>query len=423
MPTTVPPRDGDAFNSATSPQIFLANESVLRRLFLAKYDTLLADARTALGTDAFELAPKVVEGAFVRAWETRDRFTSDGELQTFLVDDLGHGAARALSRRAAAHRMGGAGARTAHETSVSKAEESWDHVLHALHGEAHSPEVLARVAAISRHEAAGHIAEMSKERPWWIPVSIIVVAVAVLTGLGFMVDRLSRDSRVATALAAPEARVITSATSQLGTVTLDDGSTVHLAPESKLTIPNGFGPKLRAVKLDGMATFDVAKGADRAFQVHAPQGIVVATGTSFTVRSYADDPYATIVVNEGTVELRQGDGRTMAAAGDALVLVTGSAARKATAEERDAADAWRRGTLLVSNEPLRRVLPLMKRWYGLTIVAKDTALLTHKVSMRASLESSREAISAIEQSAGVTFGYVGQNMVFLPATSAPAKKK
>lgn len=423
MPTTVPPRDGNAFNPAKSPQMVLTDETVLRRLFLVKFDTLLADARTALGAGASELAPKVVEGAFVRAWDARHRFTSDGELQTFLVEDLGHAAARALSRRAAAHRLGGAGARTAHETIASNAEESWGHVLHALHSEAHSPEVLASAAAISRHEAAGHIAEMSKERPWWIPVSIVVLAIAVLTGIGFMVDRLSQDSRVATALAASDARVIASPTSQLGTVTLDDGSKVHLAPESKLTIPNGFGPKLRAVKLEGMATFDVAKGADRAFQVHARQGIIVATGTSFTVRSYADDPYATVVVNEGTVELHQGDARTTAAAGDALVLGVSSAVRKATAEERDAADAWRRGILQVSNEPLRSVLPLMKRWYGLTIAAKDTALLSHKVSMRAALESSREAIGAIEQSAGVTFGYVGQNMVFFPATSAAAKKR
>jgi transmembrane sensor len=421
MLTTVPPRDGEALNPATSPQFVLTDETVLRRFFLVKYDALLADARTALGAGASELAPKVVEGAFVRAWESREHFTSDGELQTFLVEDLRHAAARALSRRVAAHRLGGAGARTGHETIAPNAEESWGHVLHALHGEAHSPEALAKAAAISRHEAAAHISEMSKERPWWIPASIVAVAIAVLIGLGFMVDRLSRDSRVATALAASEARVITSPTSQLGTVTLDDGSQVHLAPESKLTIPNGFGPKLRAVKLDGMATFDVAKSADRAFEVHAPQGVIVATGTSFTVRSYADDPYATVVVNEGTVELRQGDTRTTAAAGDALVLV-GSAARKATAEERDAADAWRRGILQVSNEPLRNVLPLMKRWYGLTIVAKDTTLLAHKVSMRASLESSRQAISAIEQSAGVTFGYVGQNMVFFPATSAAAKK-
>lgn len=422
MPTTVPPRDGDALNPSTSPQLVLTDESALRQHFLAKYDSLLADARAALGADATELAPKVVEGAFVRAWDTRDRFRSADELQRFLADDVHHAAARALSRRAAAHRMGGAGARGTHEKPAANAEESWGHVIHALHGEAHSPKVLAEAAAISRHEAAEHIAEMSKERPWWVLPAIVIVGVALVMGLVYMFDKMSQDSRVASALASSEVKVITSPTSQLGNITLDDGSQVHLAPESKLTIPNGFGPKLRAVKIEGMATFDISKGVDNPFQVHAKHGIVVATGTSFTVRNYPEDPIETIVVNEGSIELRQGETRQAANAGEALVMVAGSPIRKASVEERDAAEAWRRGVLIVNNEPLRTVLPQMKRWYGLTIIAKDTLLLTHKVYMRASIDSVRQAISAIEQSAGVKFGYVGQNMVFEAAQPAGKKK-
>jgi transmembrane sensor len=254
-------------------------------------------------------------------------------------------------------------------------------------------------------------------------VGIVVVGVALVTGLVFMSERMTQDSRTAAALNGSEVKFVNTPTSQLGNITLGDGSQVHLAPESKLTIPNGFGARLRAVKLDGMATFDVAKGVDAAFQVHAKQGIVVATGTSFTVRSYADDPVETVVVNEGSVELRQGKARATAAAGDAMVLAAGSPARKATTEERDAADAWRHGVLMVNNAPLRTVLPLMQRWYGLTIVAKDTTLLSHPVFMRASLDSVRQAIRAIEQSAGVKFGYVGQNMVFEPAGAATGKKK
>lgn len=423
MSTTVPPRDGDSFHTGTSHPTVLTDETALRQRFFAKYDALLADARAALGADAAELAPKVVEGAFVRAWDARDRFATADELDAFLADDVHHAAARALSRRAAAHRLGGAGARTSHETLATNADESWTHVQHALHGESHSPEVLAEAAAISRHEAAEHIAEMSKERPWWIPVGIVVVGVALVTGLVFLSERMTQDSRVVAALNSSEIKVVNTPTSQLGNITLADGSQVHLAPESKLTIPNGFGPRLRAVKLDGMATFDVAKGGETSFQVHAKQGVVVATGTSFTVRSYADDPFETVVVHEGTVELRQGKVSTTAAAGDAMVLAVGTPARKATVEERDGADAWRHGVLMVSNVPLRGVLPLMQRWYGLTIVAKDTTLLTHPVFMRASLDSVRQAIRAIEQSAGVKFGYVGQNMVFEPAGPAAGKKK
>ena len=176
MPTTVPPRDGGSLQSGTSQPIVLTDETALHQAFLAEYDTLVADARTALGADATELAPKVVEGAFVRAWGARDRFHAAAELHSFLEDDMHHAAARALSRRAAAHRLGGAGARPSHEAIATNADESWTHVQHALHGEPHSPEVLAEAAAISRHEAAEHIAGISKERPWWIPVGVGILA-------------------------------------------------------------------------------------------------------------------------------------------------------------------------------------------------------------------------------------------------------
>jgi hypothetical protein len=56
----------------------------------------------------------------------------------------------------------------------------------------------------------------------------------------------------------------------------------------------------------------------------------------------------------------------------------------------------------------------MKRWYGLTILVQQQPLLEKRVSFRASLDSTRQAIRGIEQSSGLQFGYVGQNMTFLP---------
>lgn len=427
MSTSVPPLDGGTGTSG-SPNAVLSDEDALHRTFLAEYPALAAEAKAELGTEAAALCPKVVEGAFVRAWDARTRFQTPAQLHQFLVEDVHHAAARALSRRAAAHRMGTidphATAHAGHGSVELDPETSWSHIQHALHGEAHSPETLARAAAVSRHEAASHIVVATKNAPPWAAIGLGLLALAFVVGLVFFVEHLGKDSKIANAVNAADARVVTSNPAQVGNVTLDDGTKVHLAPESKLSIPKTFGPKLRAVKIEGAATFDVAKGQELEFRAFARDVAVVATGTSFTVRAYPSDEAVTIVVGEGSVEVRRAKETQTLGAGQSLVLREGETPRAATAEERDAADAWRGGTLAIAGQPLREVLPQLKRWYGLDVRVQQPPLLERKVTLRASLDSSRQAIRGIEQSTGLEFGYMGQTMVFKErAAKASGSKK
>jgi ferric-dicitrate binding protein FerR (iron transport regulator) len=406
----------------------LADEEALRRVFLAEFPALTAEARTDLGDDAAVLSTKVVEGAFVRAWDARARLATPEELHKFLVDDVHHAAARALSRRAAAHRLGGDVAHTAHAAGETTPEQSWAHIQHALHGEAHSPKALAEAAAISRHEAAEHIVGVTKERPLWAVLAVGAAVLAALVGVVLWIDHLDADAKIARAVSAADSRVVSSVPAQVGLVSLDDGSKVRLAPESKLTIPKTFGPDLRAVKLEGAASFEVAPGQKKDFRVLARNAAVVAKGTTFTMRAYPNDPALTVVVNQGSVEVRKGKDETPLAAGAALVIPDSGADRQATPDERVAAEGWRQGTLAITKQPLREVLPQLKRWYGLNIMVQQPKLLERPVTMVVSLDSSRQAIRAVETSTGLEFGYIGQNMVFKEpaakaATSAKTKGK
>jgi ferric-dicitrate binding protein FerR (iron transport regulator) len=428
MSTSVPHRDGDA-PIPLPLRTPLPDESALHAAFVAEYPTLSAEARAELGSEAATLSPKVVEGAFVRAWDSRAKFQTPAQLHQFLVEDVHHAAARALSRRAAAQRFAGHDAphaKHARPTDEINMEQSWAHVLQALHGESHSPQALAEAAALSRHEAAEHIAVIDRSVPAWKVAAVIVVVAGALYGGVIAMNHLGTDARIASAVNAADARFVTSLPAQVGVVSLDDGSTARLAPESKLSIPKGFGPKLRAVKLEGAGTFSVAPGQPQNFQVHARDAVVIAKGTSFTVRNYEGDDAVTVVVQEGTVDVRHGETTQSLAAGGSLVLRTGQPTRAATSAEADEAAGWNTGLLVVSDRPLREVLPLLRRWYGLTVnVPKDT-LLARPVTLRASLDSSRQAIRGIEQSTGLEFGYIGPNMVFQERTatakSAPARK-
>jgi ferric-dicitrate binding protein FerR (iron transport regulator) len=411
MSTTVPPRDGDV--PSDSHHALLANEAALRLVFLSEFPSITAEARSALGADAPALGPKVVEGAFVRAWDARAGLTTAAELHQFLVDDVRHASARALSRRAAAHRLGGHDARTAsHAVEEVDAEHSWTRVLQAINGESHSPRALAEAAAISRHEAAEHIAVIEKEGKWWIPVGIVVALVALVVGGVMWIDYVGADSKIAQQVNAADVRVVAAIPGQIGVVSLHDGTKARLAPESKLSIPQSFGPDLRAVKLEGAGNFEVAPGLKRDFQVRARNAVIEAKGTSFTVRAYPGDSAVTVVVGTGAVQVRRGKERQDVSAGKGLVVSEGSALRAATPAELDEADGWRKGTFAVTNRPLREVLPELKRWYGLDVHAEKPALLARPVTLRASLDSSNQAIRGVEQSTGLAFGYAGQNMVF-----------
>jgi len=413
MSTTFDARDGNAPDAGMSA-VALADEETLRRVFLEQYSALTEEARTDLGADARALVPKVVEGAFVRAWDSRAKFKTPAEVQKFLIEDIHHAAARALSRRAGAHRLSGGGHADAHAVRDETPEEAWQHIMHALHGEAHSPKALADAAAHSRHEAAEHIKQSSKSTSLWILLAVGAVVLAGLLGLATYFN----DARFARALNAPDAKPVATTYARMGTVTLDDGTKVRLAPESEVTIPKLFGPELRVVRLKGIGEFTVAKGMDRPFRVNAAGVDVVATGTAFTVR-VGDDSMVTVVVTEGSVKVGRAKKMTDVAAG-AAVVAKDSTVRQATAAEKDEADAWRSGMLVVNDKPLGQVLTLMKRWYGLTILVPQPKLMDRKTSFRASLDSTRQAIRGIEASTGLQFGYVGQNMAFTEKAAEPA---
>ncbi|MFL5619187.1 MAG: FecR family protein [Gemmatimonadaceae bacterium] len=422
MSTTFDARDGNAPDGG-SPALALADEETLRRVFLQEYSALTEEARADLGADGRALVPKVVEGAFVRAWDARTKFRTPAEVHQFLVEDIHHAAARALSRRAGAHRLSGGGHAEAHAVREESPEEAWQHIMHALHGETHSPKALAEAAAHSRHEAAEHIKHSEQGRPLWIVLGIFAVVLAGLLGAAYFMGRVSEDARFTRALNAPDVKPIATTFARMGTVTLDDGTKVRLAPESEVTVPKLFGPELRVVRLKGTGEFTVAKGIEQPFRVNAGSVAIVATGTAFTVKVDENTAETTVVVTEGSVKVGRPKSMTDVPAGGAVVAKD-SVVRQATAAEKEEADSWRSGMLVVNDKPLGQVLNLMKRWYGLTILVPQPKLTERKASFRASLDSTRQAIRGIEASTGLQFGYVGQNMAFTEkaAPAEPAKK-
>src|SRR4051794_4965863 len=191
MSTSVPPRDGAAISaSPSSLSPILGDELALKRAFDLEYAGYVTSARSQLG-DAESHAPRIVEAAFINAWRERAKIGTKEQLKTFLDEQVHHGASRALSRRAAAHRFGTHGGRddvqiAAHtaSTATADAERSWGEITRAIHDTGPTADAHAAVATAGRHEAAEHMKSVAKGRSWKGPIAVAVLALAA-SAVGF----------------------------------------------------------------------------------------------------------------------------------------------------------------------------------------------------------------------------------------------
>ena len=88
------------------------------------------------------------------------------------------------------------------------------------------------------------------------------------------------------------------------TLNLPDGSTVVLAPNSRISYPNNFDSiNTRDVYLSGEGFFTVTKNPSRPFRVFANEIVTKVLGTSFRVRSFEKDTIIQVTVRTGKVSV------------------------------------------------------------------------------------------------------------------------
>ena len=418
-----------ASSSPLSPSSYLADENAFRRAFDLEYNGAMADARAKLG-DAVSLAPRVVETAFVNVWQQRASLTAHDQFKKVLQDEVNHGAARALSRRAAAHRFGGGGASAGRDESTmtgthpasptADPEAAWSRIVRTIHGEGHTADAHRAVASATRHDAAAHLKGVAKRPSWVVPVSIGVVALIASVAGVMYVDRLGDDDAAFAVASNPAIQPIQSSPGQIGTTTLGDGSKMRMGPETKVYIPDGFATKIRVLKVDGTAAFEVAKNEKLPFMVVARKALVTATGTKFVVSTFRPDSGTDVLVQEGTVTVRGGKAQKVPVSAGQAVVADSSGVRAAKADERADAFNWVDGHITMQHRQLRFVVDALTRWFNSDVKVVDLPLLDRDASIDVPLDSAGLAIKQVEQSANVKFVYEGDAKVFRDAKSVPA---
>lgn len=154
------------------------------------------------------------------------------------------------------------------------------------------------------------------------------------------------------------------------TVTLPDGTTAELQPDTRLFYPKKFCGKTRTVRLEGEAYFEVKKDREKPFVVATEEAEVQVLGTHFNVKAYRGEPYR-ISLLEGSVKVRnlQCPDSVLMYPGDNVCLDIDSMLAFISGDSRF--EMRRKGMFFYDNAPLREILNDICRHYDVKIVCES----------------------------------------------------
>ncbi|MGQ0767087.1 MAG: FecR family protein [Gemmatimonadota bacterium] len=157
------------------------------------------------------------------------------------------------------------------------------------------------------------------------------------------------------------------------TVLLADGSTVILAPRSRLGVPSGFGTSHRRVTLNGLASFELVTQRAPQFVVAVGGTEIRDIGTVFTVRSDSAGEVR-VAVWEGEVSVttsgRPGASSEVVVQAGERATIAGAALVSRGVVAPDEME-WTSGRLVFRDVPAGEVAREVQRWFGVKLVISD----------------------------------------------------
>lgn len=402
-----------SIDSATIASLNKGDEAALEKIFRSHYGVLLERALERL-KDEQAAAPRLVTAVVRALWDERDGVHTTGEIEGFINEEFRQRARAIRSRMAAVHRFEKSEKVAAHEAHAPPTiDQLWNEIVTALH----QPVVDAATAAKHRreqaaHGAAEHMRNATGPRSWKMPAVLTVVGALCLWGGYTWASKASKTSVITIMLAESDAPQVVTRAGQLGSVSLGDSSRARLGPDSKIIMVKGFGREYRSASVSGTAAIVVAAGNKLPLEVRLGNVAVFSEGAEIAVRDFADEPLRFVQAKADGVRVKVGESDRTLKAGETVAIPRDGALRDATASEAAQAFAWIDGKLILRDIAVRDAMHELYRWYGLDITVRDSLTLDRKVSLEATLESTKEVIAAMETGAQLKFEWMNDKMTF-----------
>ncbi|HAE02505.1 MAG TPA: hypothetical protein DCG04_13875 [Rhodospirillaceae bacterium] len=205
-------------------------------------------------------------------------------------------------------------------------------------------------------------------------------------------------------------------TAETRTITLQDGSTVTMAPGTSLAID--FTPNERRIDLlSGSAYFDVETNPHRPFRVLSGDLVTTVTGTQFAVR--VNDHANTVAVREGSVRIDYHSAtrmvsETLIAGQSASIDRLGAVALRTISPSQVA--AWRENRLVVQDEPLGAVLDQLQDYLPGAVILANPSMADRPITGYYSLSDPENAVRAVALAHNLTLWRVTPWILILSET-------
>jgi transmembrane sensor len=198
---------------------------------------------------------------------------------------------------------------------------------------------------------------------------------------------------------------------------LSDGTKVWLNAASKISYLQDFTQHdTRDVYLEGEAFFDVAHDAGKPFIVHTSSIKIKVLGTSFNVKSYAEEKTIETTLVHGKVRIEQSDvkgnriGDVELKPNQRAVFNKESRIINVKEVAADNTASWKQERLVFEEESIENVIMQLERWFNVKIHAQGKGELDCKLTASIEKESLEEVLQLIEASHNVGYRIKGSQV-------------
>ncbi len=194
-------------------------------------------------------------------------------------------------------------------------------------------------------------------------------------------------------------------------VLLADGTKVYLNAGSELRFPVAFAGDTRDVYLEGEGYFEVARDTTKRFRVHTTDMMAVVLGTSFNVKSYADQENVATTLEEGHLKViclqREYDLRP----GYQVRYDKSTRESELVKVNTSYYSSWKDGYYWFNEMSLVEVMEILSKWYDLDVRYLDDEVKKYEFSGRLKrYDDVTYLLDKFEETGGIEF-IVDKNVI------------
>ncbi len=196
---------------------------------------------------------------------------------------------------------------------------------------------------------------------------------------------------------------------------LPDGSLVRLNAGTTLKYNQEFGIRNRKINLSGEAYFEVAKNKKLPFIVEAKEVSVMALGTEFNVKAYAEEKVIETILVEGSVKIqnkmKEKNKDFLLHPGQKAMLYTDRPEFFVSPVADNSDVSWTTDVWIIRNTKLNALATLLKRRYDVNFKFEDERIKDYEFGGTIKDETIEQVLTAITYSAPVNYKIINNQVI------------